>query len=524
MKIFRLNLLLLTISISSLTSLNAQMQLVTKPFSLGSQNIESEEFNYVKQINSSQEFISIAKSKGGKTGPCEYIIERYDDLLGTKWGTTLNIDDKEDISNWDIVGTQVVVFTTKFNTEEKKSTCFAYSYNIETGSKNWDKELETFSVSAFMKNVTKGGVRESFYDIVNSSLTKNFVPSLQYRFSFEFSPSKNYLMVYSYDYSKSDLFVNVSIFDKNFVKVKSNIVPVDAGFINYGLFINNRSDVFMLNSDHSGRVVVIRFNLDKPNENITLDYQPANNIRDHLHMRMISDDVVFVANVNEIQGKLYGVMYIKFDFSSRLLENIVFHEFSEELKEKMEAARKQNKQLRGEDDLYNYDLAELIVNESEQVTIVLEKREIRSVNYRYGELAINDISKWTERAGALSAESIVIFSFDHEGTIKWEEAQTKSQTIDLNDGLNTISYVFGDFDEKLRFVYATADNTNMFVNINIVEFDKATGYKNYEKLIANPDKISLMPKFSTWLGEDKLVLVGKKGLSGKSTFITKYKI
>jgi hypothetical protein len=502
----------------------AQVQLVSKPFSIGTPNIETEEFNYVKQINNSQEFISIAKSKGGKTGPSEYIIERYDDLLNTKWGTTLNLDDREDISNWDFARNQVIIFTTKFNTDEKKSTCYAYSFNIETGSKIWDKELETLSVGTFMKNVTKGGLRESFNDIVNSSLTKNFVPSLQYRFSFEFSPNKNYLMVYSYDYSKSDLFVNVTIFDKNFVKIKSNIVPVDAGFINYGLFVNNRSDVYMLNSDHSGRVVVIRFNLDKPSESVTLDYQPANNIRDHLHMRMISDDVVFVANVNEIHGKLYGVMYIKFDFSSRLLENIVFHEFSEELKTRMEVGRKQNKQLRGEDDWYNYDLAEMIVNESEQVTLVLEKREIRSVNYKYGELAINDVSKWSEKTGFLNAETLVIFSFDHEGTLKWEEAQTKSQSIDLNDGLNTISYVFGDFDEKLRFVYASPDNSNMFVNINIVEFDKATGYKNYEKLIANPDKISLMPKFSTWLGEDKLILVGRKGLSGKSTFISKYKI
>lgn len=525
MKIIKNKLLLVFfVSLICVTNIFGQVQIASKAYSLGSPNVETEEFNFVLQINGSQEFISLAKAKGGKTGTSEYSLERYDDLLNTKWGATLNLDDNEDITTWNIAGNQVIVFTTKFNTEEKRSSCFAYSYNIENGNKNWDKELENLSVSGFMRSPTKGGVRESFVDIVNSSLSKNFVPSLQYRFTVEFSPNKNYSMVYYYDYSKSDLFVNISIFDKSFNKIKSNIVPIDAGFINYGLYINNKGEIFMLNSDHSGRVVVIKFDLNKPNENITLDYQPANNIRDHLHIKILQDDIVYVANVNEIQGKLYGIMYIKFDFKARLLENIVFHEFGDELRTKLEAGRKNNKQLRGEDDWYNYDLSNLMVNESDQVVIVLEKREIRSIAYKYGELAINDINKWSEKTGFLSAESIVIFSFDHEGTLKWEEAQVKAQNIDLQDGLNTISYVIGDFDEKLRFVYATSDNSNMFVNINMVEFDKATGYKNYEKLLPNPDKVSLMPKFCTWLGEDKFIMVGKKGFSGKSSIIAKLKI
>ncbi len=107
----------------------------------------------------------------------------------------------------------------------------------------------------------------------------------------------------------------------------------------------------------------------------------------------------------------------------------------------------------------------------------------------------------------------------------WLQYIPKNQIYAASDGLNTISYVLDKNNKsQYRLLYASSENLDSFINsINIVSFDKASGKKVLEQKLPNNDKILLVREYTLWNEDGTFVIVGKKGLLGKSSSILKYK-
>jgi hypothetical protein len=79
-------------------------------------------------------------------------------------------------------------------------------------------------------------------------------------------------------------------------------------------------------------------------------------------------------------------------------------------------------------------------------------------------------------------------------------------------------------ENKIRIVYASSDNSaGIYTVINLVEWDEFNGNKLKDVPLQNDEKLTLIRQYSLWW-EDKLIVVGRKGILGKKSSINLYKI
>ena len=218
-------------------------------------------------------------------------------------------------------------------------------------------------------------------------------------------------------------------------------------------------------------------------------------------------------------------MYTKFDFASKQMLENTYKDFTAEDKQKIITERKNDKQIKGEEDWRDYDLTDFFVDKNEEVLIVFEKRVLYADAYPHIGRDVFDAKHEVEINGHVQAEGIIIVSFTKEDAVKWMTYIPKNQVYAAADGLNTISFVLDNTHRSnIRILYATSENMDAsFHNINLVEVDRQTGKKTIRQL-ENNDKLTLARDYTSWLDEGNLVIVGKKGLLGKTSVIKRYKL
>jgi hypothetical protein len=59
--------------------------------------------------------------------------------------------------------------------------------------------------------------------------------------------------------------------------------------------------------------------------------------------------------------------------------------------------------------------------------------------------------------------------------------------------------------------------------MNVVTIDRATGKKSEKTCLPNKDKITLVRDYTLWAEDNTMFIVGKKGMLGKTSKISKYK-
>jgi len=502
-------------------SLFAQKLLKTASFSSNSTFLEPNPIPHSIKI-SATEFVTLAKTKGGQNGASEYVLEKYDLNLSPLYSSPLEVGPDEDFIRFFYNDTNLVLLSVIHELMHSKTTLKVYFIDPATGKVSNEKELTQLDVPKWAEVRYKGAVKETFANCINSCQNPNFIIPFQYQIQVKFSPDKSKIFTYIFDYGQRTLIAHTKLYDRNFNLLAAGDVPIDNNFINYGIFPNNKGEVFILNADKLGRVVVVKYNLETK-ENQLLDIQYSNATRESLVLKVFNDDAVYVANINAINGKMQGIMYAKFNFKTNLIEKINFYALSVGLQQTVSAAR--GAQHLGEDDWKNYEISDFLINKFEKIILLVEKRELTGANFKYDGTTINDISRWVPKDGKINTGGVMMFAFNKDNDIIWENFYLKSQLVNINTGLLTASFNFDNTAEgKLRIVFATSDNAAGTLNtLKFVEWDEYKGSRLKELTLQNDSKLSLLREYTIWW-DDKLLVVGRKGLIGKKTEMNLYEL
>ncbi|MBC7451848.1 MAG: hypothetical protein H7259_10200 [Cytophagales bacterium] len=501
----------------------AQVLAKTNVFSITSSNLETN-----KRIDciaaGNETFISLSKIKGGQTGSSDYVLEKYDLSLTSKFSVVLNSPQEEDYKELHLIGTQVYLFSEIHDVTNKKKALKVYAFNAETGAKVFDKVLHEQVVNAWLAAPAKAVTKETFEMAVSSCLLPNFNTPLEYQYFVHLSQDKSKILVYSFDYSQKNLVAQTIVYDASFNAFAQGNVGIDNNFVSYGMYPNNRGELHILNSDRGGRIVMIRYDLNTK-DNVFLDIQASIHKREGLKLQFLNDDEVYVANTFTSNKKLMGVMYSKFDFKERLVDKLNIYDISQGLIQTSTAMRSSNKAVAPQENWLNFHITDFVVNEYEKVIIVIEKKELEVINFPYDAGSVNDIKNWQEKTGKVHVESVILLSFNKNDGLLWENYYLKSQVNDVSAGVLSASYSFNISDEgRVRMVYADSDNsTGVYNQIRYVEWDELNGSKVKDMSLQNDEGIALLRNYSIWW-EKKLMIVGRKGLLGKKSIVNVYNL
>ncbi len=501
----------------------AQVLKKSSPFSTATPFIEPDGRKITLKLNE-DEFVVLSKTKGHLQGESGYQLEKFDKELSQKFKTPLSCPADEEFKELFFNGTDIILFSVIRQDGQKKTKLVAYLFDPASGNKKSEQVLHERTVADWMETGGKGGVKTTFENEISSSLSKNFVLNFEYQYTIMYSPDKSKILIYGFDYSQKSLLAEAIIVDKDLTELQKGVIPVDNGFINYGIYPNNKGDLYILNSDRTGRIVVVQYNLSSK-VNKLLDIQNANTNRSSLNLYLFSDYEIYISCINTASNKLAGVMYAKFDFSQNTVEKLNFHDISVGIQQTAQTMRSVNKSLSGQENWMNYEIVHFYVNEYEKIVLVLEKREITGPGYTYNNLSVNNPKFWNEKTVKVNTEGLLLFSFNKDDELLWENFYQKSQVNDVVMGITGSSFAFNiTEDGRIRMFYPSYESAAGIYNIiNYVEWDELTGSKTKELKAPNEGSVSMLTDYTVWW-EDRVVVAGRKGLLGKKSFLNLYKL
>lgn len=494
----------------------------TIPFSSGTPFQEPDGRKECLKIDE-KTFVVLSKVKGNVGGPAEYVLEKYDTDMNNLFRTPISVGGSEEMEEMFYQENNLVVLSVIH--EESMGNCNlkATTYDLTTGGKKEQKILAEVKVKPWVSEKSRGAIKQTFPDMVCAAIGRNYTASPPFRFEIRFSPNNKLFAAYIFDFGQKNLNGQCYIFSNTLQKVNEGNIHVDNNFINYGVQPNNRGEIYIVNGDKMGRIAVIQYQLTTRKYKY-LDIQNASAKRESLIIKLFDDDVVYVANVIIGNNKLIGMMYSKFNFKTNLVERANFHDLSPSLTQTMQHSWEYVKQGK-EDSWSNYEVSDFYVGKNEDIVVALEKREIQTTAYPYDQSNTVDIQKWTECTGHVYTGGVFLFSFNNKDELQWENAYAKSQIADLNMGMNTSSYVMDNgHQSKLRMLYSSSDNASgMFNTLNYIEWDKITGKKIKELQLPNDESLGLVRSYTLW-SDHQLLMVGRKGLLGRKSFLCSYKL
>lgn len=471
------------------------------------------------------DFVTIAKLKGGISGKADFAIERNDgSSFKVMWSTLVSVAASEDFKDLYFNGKDLVLLSVIHLEVEKKTQLVAYGYDVKTGSMIWTKELESYTVAPYVEVERRGAVKESFIDVICEHTTPSFVTPFEYKHNIRFSPDETKFVSYVFDFSQHALSANVVVYDNAGNALKKGKVTIDPGYVNHGMFINNRGELFIVNVN-GGKVNIIRLDLDTRDFKI-VEIPGSNYKKDELITQFLDDDKLLVGAVELYEEKLVGLTYAVANFVTLALDKHVSDKFDEAVYTKVTEGRKSLKSIKGEDNWIDYDLSHMFVSETDGVILVLEKRSLYADGYPHIAPAAFDKKHQVEVNGHVHAEGIIIFSYGKDDARKWVQYIAKNQVYPSTDGLNTISYVIDNSHRTdLRIMYATSESMDgSITTINLSHIDRVSGKIVKETVLPNDAKLMIVRDYTIWEENDKLIVVGRKGLTGKGSAIVRYKL
>jgi len=510
--------------LSGLTSIvHSQTLLLNKEFGLGSPYSEPDGRNDIVRI-SETDFITLAKVKGNQSGKSEFSLERYNHELNSVWKVSLSVETYEDYKDLYYNGKDLVLLSVIHNETEKKTKMEAYGFDISNGSRIWTKELESFEVGDWEMHPHKGKVKETFLDVVCEHANHNFVTPFEYKHNVHFSPDNKKFVSYVFNYGEKNLTASVSVYDSQCNLLSRGKVGIDNDFVNNGIYVDNEGLVYLINVNSFGKVNFIRYSLVTKDFDI-IEFPGSNHQKDDFHISF-QNDGIYIANLELSHEKLTGVKYTKCNFTDKSVDMIIYEELTDDMKNVITKERKRNKDLKGDENWMDYDLTHFIVNPDKSVMIALEKRDLYADGYPHIKKDAFDKSHNVEILGHVQTEGIILYSFNKDGDKQWSSYLAKNQVYPANDGLNTISFVLDNSPkDHIRILYASTEGMDAAPHsINMVSFDRKSGKIVKNIVLPNQDKLVLVRDYTLFLDESNIVLVGKKGLLGKSSSIAKFKL
>lgn len=501
----------------------SQSLVVSNNFSLASPYSEPDgRSDLVKLPNS--DFVTLAKNKGSQTGKAVFLLERYDANLKVVWQTPLTAESYEDFKDLFFNGKELVILSVIHLQDVHKTTLEAYGFDVNSGKKLWTKELESYDVKNFQNHDHKGKVKETFVDVICEHVDPDFVTPFEYKHNIQFSQDSSRFISYVYNYGEKVLTASVAIYDKECNLIEKGKVPIDNDFINYGMYVDNKNLLYIFNANKFGRLNVIQYNMTTRAFEL-IEVPGASQRKDDILVQFIGNGHLLIANT-EVEGdRLVGVVVSKLNFAKKQIETSFAFHIDDEFKENVKAERQTAKHLKGDEDWNAFDLVKFELGKKGDIILVLEKRFLFAQGYPHIKKDVFDITHNVEINGHVQTEGIILISFSKEGKLLWKKYLPKNQVYPAVDGLNTISFIMDNSDtEKLKLIYAASEKLDAsYHSIRFLEIGKSNGETLKLVDLPNNDKLTPMRDFTFWLDNTTLVLVGKKGLMGKSSSLLKYK-
>ena len=494
---------------------------LSMPFSLKA-TLEPDGVTKSFMINDS-EWISLSKTNGAVGTASVFQLEKYDLNLKKKWSKKILLEKSERVIQLFTNNETVQVFISVANLESNQSSLHVREYSIANGSLLTKNELVQVKVRDWVEGQNKGSVKESFTNAVLSKQESSFVEPLNYQFYIEQSSDKSKTLIYRYDYAQRTLVAQLWTFDSALSPLEKGLVPIDKGFVSYGFKINNAGSSYLYKVNTSGKVAVIQYDL-KTKESKYLTLEANSSTRDNLTLFIEEDEIIYLAKLNKENEQLTGVTITKMDFKEEKIVDSYYHGIGENFKNKVENELAKAG-VRRKEDWQHFMITDFIIDPVNGFTFVLEERYLEVGGHAYDGSEMNDIKKWRPATiGQIHCGTVIIMRFDHDGKFLWENVLAKDQKANLNEGINSISYVFSEFDNAYHFLWTTSRSGILNTKLYYQQVNANTGKTEVINEIKNPEKVVMSRIYSFFTPQNSIVIVGRKGIIGKKSILSKYKL
>ena len=504
-----------------LVSVESFSQVLNKtiPFNIGTAYLEPDGRDLSLKLNN-DEFITLAKAKGGVMGTSSYVLEKFTKDFKSVFKVALTAELEEDFFKLTFYQNTLRLFSTIHDSRTLTSKCKIYDYAILDGKLIRDKIIAERSIGAWSPAIGKAVVEEDFTTAIASAQPRSFVTPLEYIYQVRFSPDQKKFILYIFDYSQKYLIAHATIFDQELNVLSKGMIPVDNNFINYGIYINNKGEQFILNVDRGGRIALIKYNMETK-DNVFLDISSSSAKRYGFKVEFLNDDEVYVFNLASRSEAFAGVMYSKFNFNEKVVAKLNYHELSEGMIQTSTALRHSNSDFQGTDDWLNYVISDVYLNTYEKIIIVLEKQYIESAAFHYQSSTVSNADNWYEKSGRVITGPLMLFSFNKDDVLLWETYSLKEQSNDISAGILSASYAMNITDAgKIQMVYASGSK-GLYNEINYMEFEEASGSRIKNIKIDNIEGLSVLKDYTVWF-DDSFIVGARKGLFGNKSFLVRY--
>ncbi|MCU0429234.1 MAG: hypothetical protein MUF42_04620 [Cytophagaceae bacterium] len=497
-------------------------QVHSSEFSLASPFSEPDDRHDIVMLNA-KDFVTLAKVKGNQSGKSDFVLERYSYELQAAWRVPLVADPAEDYKELFFNGKEIILLSVWHKLSDKTTSLMAYAFDPQSGKLNWNKVLETYQVGAWENHPHKGNVKETFTDVVCEHINQNYITPFEYKHTIQFSPDRKKFISYVYNYGEKKLSASLCVYDASTNLLSKGKVSIDDNYINQGIYLNDQGLVYIVNSNTSGRLVIIQYNLDTK-EFEMLDLPGSNFVKDDFQVKFLQDKKLLVACSEFSAGVFMGVMYTRFDFEKMEVQEPVFEPINGAKASRILDIRKKSGFMKGEEDWKDYDITHLVCDASGAVFIVLEKRHLYADGYPHIGRDVFDVSHQVEINGHVQAEGILVFAFTPNDEFSWSNYIPKNQLYPASDGLNSVSFVLQESKNQLGVLYAYSESLDgALTSITMKYLDKQTGTITEQK-IPNESKLIPVREYTLFFPDGTMVLVGKRGLFGKTSSIVRFKL
>jgi hypothetical protein len=235
-------------------------------FSFGQKLVKADQFIFDPSVAGFEEkilsqfiedigIVSLGKNRNENKGWFSYILELRKPDLESVWKTTLQVNDRENFLQMKVEESWIALLSVIHNEKQKQSQLQVTFFSLEDGTLLQEEILSEHTVQPWQQEYEKGAVKQNFENIILSG-NKEFTTPLEYRYYLSSSPDNQKYLAYQYDFSQNDLFAEAIIFNEQWQEEKKIRLPIDKGYLNAGLYINNSGKIFLLNTRHYCRYPV----------------------------------------------------------------------------------------------------------------------------------------------------------------------------------------------------------------------------------------------------------------------------
>jgi hypothetical protein len=301
-------------------------------------------------------------------------------------------------------------FLVKYDTKSKSARLKAVQYSTASNKITSSIVIDSAKVGTWQKSASKGHVRQSFENAVMSGKPQSEHIPLEYQYQIHVSPDKQTILCYRYDYSQPTLYIAATLLNSALNKTSTLQLPVDEGLINHQVFINNRKDIFLLQTDEQDGILLIRYQPDT-DQSTLLEVAASSSQRYSFLPYVSGDQTIYIANVTENNNNLSGVMYARFNFDTQRVEEVQYHALSKDMLEKINASS----------DKGRFHLINFTITPQKHFLLELQKKNIEATGYSYNPYALNDPIQWKPRKSLVTAGGKLLFEFDSTGKLVSEK-------------------------------------------------------------------------------------------------------